>query len=45
MTQEKLKFPKTRCIVFLAALVGLMFLSKTYKDALFNKSHQLILDA
>ena len=38
------KFSKVRCGVFLAVLLGLFFLSTTYKDKLFEMSHGVILD-
>ena len=36
-----LKFSKRRCIIFITFLAGLFILSSTYKDKLFEMSHDV----
>lgn len=38
------KFNKTRCLVFIVGLIGMVLLSQTYIDQMFEMSHQMIKD-
>ena len=41
---DQLKFPWVRCAIFIAVLVVLLLISLAYRDALFDASHDVILN-